>query len=97
MIKLNPSATDTTYATFLDFGETGPSGTALAVDSSGNAYLTGTTASTFLPTTRSAFQSFFAGGESDAFVIKLGATGNALIYATYIGGSGSDGAPRYCR
>jgi hypothetical protein len=62
-------------------------GEAVAVDASGNVYLTGYTASTDFPTV-SAFQASNHGGP-DAFVVKLNAAG-ALVYATYLGGSGND-------
>jgi len=61
------------------------------VDSAGNAYVTGFTASTNFPTTPGAFQTAFGGGQLDAFVTKLDATGSRLVYSTYLGGSGGDG------
>jgi uncharacterized repeat protein (TIGR01451 family) len=57
----------------------------IAVDPSGNAYVIGTTYSMDFPTL-GATQSAFAGG-TDAFVTKLNASGNALVYSTYLGGS----------
>jgi hypothetical protein len=60
-------------------------GDRIAVDKDGNIYVTGETESTNLPTI-SPFQATF-GGEFDAFVIKLNAAGNMLIYSTYLGGS----------
>src|SRR5207244_6269799 len=65
-------------------------GHGIAVDTSGYAYVTGFTASTNFPTTTGAFQSTFGGGGEDAFVTKLNATGSALVYSTYLGGSGDD-------
>jgi hypothetical protein len=59
------------------------------VDSSGNAYLTGETASINLPTTAGAFQTALA-GSYNAFVTKLNPNGSALVYSTYIGGSYED-------
>jgi hypothetical protein len=61
---------------------------AIAVDSSGSAYLAGSTNSTNFPT-KNPLQAALA-GHSDVFVTKLNATGNALVYSTYLGGSGSD-------
>jgi Beta-propeller repeat len=67
----------------------GGSGTAIAVDGAGNAYVTGSTGSNF-PTVNP-LQASFGGGNSDAFVTKINAAGSALVYSTYLGGSGSDG------
>ena len=44
--------------------------------------------STDFPTTPGAFQTTFGGGDYDAFVTKLNAAGTALVYSTYLGGSG---------
>lgn len=73
------------YSTFLG-GSATDAARAIAVDASGNAYVTGYTLSTDFPTTTGAFQPTFAGGY-DAFVAKLTPTGSALIYSTYLGGS----------
>ncbi|MBI4634892.1 MAG: SBBP repeat-containing protein, partial [Candidatus Rokubacteria bacterium] len=61
----------------------------IAVDTSGNAYVTGRTSSTDFPTMY-AFQVALGGGFYDAFVTKLNAAGSALVYSTYLGGSGDD-------
>jgi hypothetical protein len=63
----------------------------IAVDSAGNAYITGWTNSTDFPTA-GAIQSSFGGSSSDCFVTKLNAAGNALVYSTYLGGTGGDEA-----
>lgn len=62
---------------------------AIAVDQAGNTYITGSASSTGLPVTAGAFQGALAGA-SDAFIAKLNATGSALSYCTYLGGSGSE-------
>ena len=63
----------------------------VAVDGSGNAYLVGYTASANFPT-RQPIQAAYAGGTfyGDAFVAKFDATGSALVYSTYLGGSNDD-------
>jgi hypothetical protein len=66
-------------------------GTSIAVDASGNAYVTGLTQSGPLgpfPTV-SAYQGALSGTQ-DAFVFKLNAAGNSLVYSTYLGGSGNN-------
>src|SRR5207248_673064 len=62
----------------------------IAVDASGNAYVTGNAGPT-LPTVN-AFQPSPANSSGNPFVAKLNATGSALIYSTYLGGSGTDAA-----
>ena len=59
-------------------------GMGLQLDSSGNAYVTGYTVSTDFPTA-TPFQPS-SGGNYDAFVTKLNASGSALVYSTYLGG-----------
>jgi len=85
--KLDPSGSAFLYSTYLGGGN--DAGFAIAVDLLGNAYVTGLTASANFPTTFGAFQTVF-GGVQDAFVTKLDRTGSALVYSTYLGGSGND-------
>jgi hypothetical protein len=87
--KLNATSTALVYSTYIG-GSGDEVGRGIAVDGSGNAYVTGTTSSTNYPVTPGAFQTTKGGGE-DVFVTKLNATGTALVYSTYIGGSDSDG------
>jgi len=86
--KLNAAGTVLIYSTFLnDAASTSPF---IAVDSSGAAYVTGG-AGSGLPTTPGAFQTALAAGASNnAFVTKLDPTGSALVYSTFLGGSGGD-------
>ena len=89
--KLNPAGSALVYSTYIG-GSDGDSGTGIAVDSAGNAYVTGGTNSANFPTTAGAFQTTFASTSdfnSDAFVAKLDSTGSSLVYSTYLGG-GSD-------
>jgi hypothetical protein len=88
--KLNARGTALVYSTYLGGGWL-DEGKGIAVDASGNAYVTGSTLSSNFPTAN-ALQATFAGGLGDAFVTKLNATGSGLVYSTYLGGSDSDGA-----
>ena len=85
--KINPSGSAIVYSTYLG-GSGDDEGYGIAVDSSGNAYVTGTTNSTDFPT-MNPLQASNAGGY-DAFVSKLNASGSAIVYSTYLGGSGND-------
>jgi hypothetical protein len=85
--KLSPTGSALVYSTYL--GGNGPDyPNGIVVDSAGSAYVTGQTASTTFPT-RNPFQGTNA-GNNDAFVTKLSPTGSALVYSTYLGGSGTD-------
>ena len=64
-------------------GSTG--GTAIVVDSLGNAYVTGSTNTTNFPITSGAVQAAL-GGTTDVFVTKVNAAGSALVYSSYLGG-----------
>ncbi len=97
--KFAPAGNALVYSTYLagmDWDEAG----GIAVDSSGSAYVTGSTYSADFPTKNplpapnNAFQgrSFpFGFGPADAFVTKLTPAGNALVYSTFLGGSNEDG------
>ena len=87
MTKLNPTGSaPLVYSTYLG-GNGDDAGNGIAVDGTGNAYVTGNTGSTNFPTTPGAFQTT-SGGSYDAFVTKLNPTGSApLVYSTYLGGS----------
>jgi hypothetical protein len=83
--KVSADGTKLVYSTYLG-GSADDRGTAIAVDASGTAYITGSTFSTDFPVANSA-QRANAGGQ-DAFVARLSADGNYLLYGTYLGGSG---------
>ena len=84
--KLNATGTVVIYSTYLGGGG-GYEGLDLALDASGNAYVTGYTDSTNFPTTPGTFQTSYGGGQSDAFVTKLNSTGTGLVYSTYLTGA----------
>ncbi len=88
--KLDPTGS-LIFSTFLG-GSGDDFGNGVAVDSSGNAYVTGDTRSTNFPTAGPPFQSTCgacSSGQSNAFVAKLNAAGSALVYSTFLGGSGN--------
>jgi hypothetical protein len=66
-------------------------GNGIAVDVAGNAYVAGNTGAADFPTTPGAFQTTLK-SYSDAFISKLNPAGTALLYSTYLGGNGGDGA-----
>jgi len=88
--RLNATGSELLYSTYLG-GTQDDHGNGIALDSAGDAYVTGGSASSDFPTTVGALQTAFGGGASDAFVTKLTAAG-ALLYSTYVGGNGDDGA-----
>jgi hypothetical protein len=87
-VKLNATGSSLIYGTFLGAGDY-DYGAGIAVDASGNAYVTGETNSAAFPVTAGAFQTI-KGGFFDAFVAKLNATGSGLIYGTFLGGNEDD-------
>lgn len=91
--KIDPSGSTLVYSTLIGGNGTGDSGLGIAVDASGNAYVTGQTFATNFPTTAAtAFQPNCATNCStaaDAFFFELDATGGNLLYSTYLGGSNS--------
>lgn len=87
------------YSTFLGGGTTtGPYGAhdygeAIAVDSSGNAYIVGETYATDYPVSAGAYQTTYVGGYMDVFVTKIDTSASgagSLVYSTYLGGNGSE-------
>ena len=89
--KLNATGTQLIYSSFLG-GNSNEEGLGIAVDSGGNAYLTGYTFSSNFPTTTGAYQAVFNGvaNLSDAFIAKVNAAGSALTYSTHLGGKAND-------
>jgi hypothetical protein len=97
VVKINAAGTAFDYATYLG-GSGSEEGQAVAVDSAGNAYVTGQTNST-----ESTFpdgdgfgsipgpDTTYNGGPHDAFLVKLDPSGTSVVYATYIGGPEGSG------
>jgi len=93
--KLNAAGSELVYSTYLG-GPGYDAGYAIAVDSSGNAYVSGTTESPDFPTQNPLpAPSDVSQGGANAFVTKIDTTKTydaSLIYSTYLGGSGNDQA-----
>ena len=85
--KINSAGSALSYSTYLGGGGYDYA-KGIAVDSGGNAYITGYTASTNFPT-KNPLQASNA-GSNDAFIAKINSAGSALSYSTYLGGSGED-------
>lgn len=90
VIALNASGSGTLYTTYIG-GANGDNGKAIVVDATGIVTIAGITSSSDFPTQGPPFQASYGGGDNDAFVARLDASGN-LIYSTFLGGSRIDGA-----
>jgi hypothetical protein len=93
--QVNASGSAVTYSTFIG-GDEDDKGTAVALDSSGRAYVTGYTRSANFPVTADALDNGYGGGTCsatpcyDAFIARLTASGNTLEYATFFGSDNED-------
>jgi uncharacterized protein (TIGR03437 family) len=93
--KLNASGTGLVYSTYLG-GSVFEGGEAIAVDSSGSAYIAGFTNSPDFPVTKGAFMTVCDGstcgyyGPSNGFLTKLSSDGKSLVYSTFLGGQSGD-------
>jgi hypothetical protein len=95
--KLNPTGTKLVYCTYVGGSGTDLYGDNVVVDARGSVYFAGTTTSPDFPVTANAFSRSYKGGSGargmgDAFIVKLNPAGNALEYASYVGGRGDDSA-----
>ena len=89
LTKLSATGNSLVYSTFIG-GSGDNRAFGITLDSLNDAYIVGWTTSSDFPVTTGAFQTVNKGGISDAFVTELNATGSALVYSTYLGGSGQD-------
>ena len=86
--KFNSTGSGLVYSSYLG-GNIEDDAFAIAVDTNGNAYVTGVTFSTTFPATTGAFRRTNPStSEGSAFVTKVNPSGSALGYSTYLGGSG---------
>ncbi|HZG52013.1 MAG TPA: SBBP repeat-containing protein, partial [Pyrinomonadaceae bacterium] len=96
--KLNPAGKDLVYSTYLGGSHGSDDANDIAIDSNGNAYVVGTTNAGNFPTANAFQPAIGPGGPgtgvpfNDAFVAKLNATGSALVYSTFLGGTNSEEA-----
>ena len=86
--KFDATGSTILYSTYLG-GNGRDVGTGIGLDSNGNIYVAGFTASTDFPRAN-ALQSNYGGGRDDAFFAKLNPAGSILLYSTYLGGDGYD-------
>jgi hypothetical protein len=77
------------FSTYLG-GNGDDRGSGVAVDGAGNIYVTGFTSSSDFPTKNALDSSYNGGGKTDVFVAKIDSAGKAVIYSTYLGGTGDD-------
>ncbi len=89
--KLSANGASLLYSTYLGGSGANDYLRAIAVDASGQAVVAGATDSSNFPTVGGSYDTSF-GGTFDAFVTKINTTGTGLVWSTYIGGAGSDGA-----
>ena len=90
--KFSPSGDALVYAVWLkgDTDDNDDRALDIVVDDTGAAYVTGNTGSADFPVTAGAYQTVYGGGVADAFVVKINPAGDALLYSTFLGGSGND-------
>lgn len=89
--KLNSTGSALVYSTYLG-GPGNMGATGIAVNSSGQAYVTGATDESF-PTTASAFQASNPKFGLNPIFAVLNASGSSLVYATFLGGTGGKFQP----
>jgi hypothetical protein len=90
VMKVSPEGTGLVYCTYLG-GNDLDLARSLAIDDSGQVYLTGSTWSTAFPTTAGAHDTTH-NGLRDVYLSKLDATGTSLLFSTFLGGQGQDEA-----
>jgi len=94
VVRINPVG-NLNFSTYLG-GTSGDVGRGIAVDPSGNTYVTGLTLSTDFPTTSNALQqtapqrSRLSSLLPTAFVSKINTVNSTVVYSTYFGGEASD-------
>ena len=92
VVKLSADGSALVYATYLGGSAAETDVAGLAVDAAGDAYVSGDTSAADFPVTPGAFQTVLPKSGTTGFVVKLNPAGSALVYATFLGGSGQDSA-----
>jgi hypothetical protein len=90
VMKLSANGSEPVYSTFVG-GASGERGWAIAIDSTGNAYVAGRSWGSGFPVTSGVYDDTFNGGLYDLHVFKLNSMGSDLLFSTYLGGSQNDG------
>ncbi len=94
LAKINTAGDALVYSSRFGGSSNDDQGLAMAVDSSGSAYILGTTRSADFPRVSQivggCLGSCGSGANNDAFVLKVNTAGDALVYSSYVGGSGDD-------
>jgi Beta-propeller repeat len=89
VMKLDPDGQTILWCTYIGgSAEDWPVG--FEIDTDGNLYISGGTFSTNFPMTADAFDTSNGGLQRDAYILKLDATGNTLLYSSYLGGNSYD-------
>ncbi len=92
VIKMMPDASSIVWATYIG-GSGNDAGNGIAVNAAGEAFVCGTTGSNNFPITAGAVDNVFnytpSFNVNDAFVLKLNAAGNSILYSTFLGGESS--------
>ena len=88
-IKLFATGEEAYWSTYLG-GSAADAANAVALDSTGNIYIAGTTGSTDFPAFTGAYQTAYQGGASDGFVMSLENNGQYANWSTFLGSPGDD-------
>jgi hypothetical protein len=88
--KINPAGSALVYSTYIG-GTIFDAAQAITIDSTNNVYITGRSTSADYPVVNPIQGTYSGGPGADAIVTKLNAAGTALVYSTYLGGSGGNG------
>jgi hypothetical protein len=90
--KFNTSLSGSASLLYFSYlgGSLADSAGGIAIDSDGNAYVTGSTVSSDFPVMGAVFQPTYGGGNADAFVTKLDPTGVTIVYSSFLGGSNTE-------